>query len=129
MEGGIVRPTPFFGVLPFTQNIFRQPMPENSWPCKTLFWMPLWRRKNEKINVIPSQSTLKYGSENNLWMKGLRGTLCPRLFLFYVRTQFIKLKRHLGHILYSVYPLNLVINITKFVVAKFSDVKMSITKL
>ena len=38
------------GYFPFTHNIFRQPIPENSWPSETL----------------------KYESENRHWVGGLR---------------------------------------------------------
>ena len=37
---------------------------------KLLLRMPLWK-KNEKFSFTPSQSTLKYGSKNRPWPKGL----------------------------------------------------------
>ena len=33
--GGPCTPRPLPWFLPFTQNTIRQPIPENSWPCKT----------------------------------------------------------------------------------------------
>ena len=32
-----IRPPPSLVFLPFTQNIFRQPIPENSWPYKSFY--------------------------------------------------------------------------------------------
>ena len=33
---------------------------------------PTIEKDKKKISFTPSQSTLKYGSENNPWMKGLK---------------------------------------------------------
>ena len=62
-----------YSFLRFTQNIFGQHMPENAWPCKTFCCgCPYEEKKIKKFSVSPSQSTLKYGSENNPWRRGLK---------------------------------------------------------
>ena len=59
--------------LPITQNIFRQTIPENSGPDKTFCCeCPYEKKKKKKFRFTPSQSTLKYGSKNRPWPKGLK---------------------------------------------------------
>ena len=57
--GGAVRPLPWF--LPFTQNIFRQPISDFFTRLK-LFVADANIKKDMKFYII--QSTLKYGYEN-----------------------------------------------------------------
>ena len=83
--GGAVRPSLSF-FLPFTKNIWRQPKPENSWPCKPFCcgcpfekkeeknWstspsehfeilvqkLSMGERVNYKFNAMPQVSTKKY---------------------------------------------------------------------
>ena len=73
--GGAVRPSlPFF--LPFTQNYYEAPIPENSCPGKPFCCgCPYEEKKIKKIILPPSQSTLKYGSENRPWVRGSRNIL------------------------------------------------------
>ena len=48
-------------------------MPENSSPCKTLCCgCPYETKKSINLVLPPSQSTLKYGSENRPWVRGLK---------------------------------------------------------
>ena len=55
MSGGGVHctPPPSLVFLPFTQNIFRQPIPENSWPYKTFYCRCPYEKKNQKIYFYP----------------------------------------------------------------------------
>ena len=57
--GGRCTPPPLPFVLPVTQNYHLTPIPENSCPCK-----PFCCEKSRNLVLPPSQSTLKYGSEN-----------------------------------------------------------------
>ena len=61
--------TMFF--LPLEQNIFRQPIPENTLPYQTFYLEYPYEKKNKKIVLTPYQSTLKYGTKNRPWPKGL----------------------------------------------------------
>ena len=61
-------------LLPFIQNYHEAPIPENSWTCKTF----CCGNKNKKFSFTLSQSTLKYGSENRPWVRGLTYSRLPR---------------------------------------------------
>ena len=67
---GAVRPPPLLRFLPFTQNILRQYLKILDLAKLSVADAPL-KKKESKLSVDPSQSTLKYGPENNPWMKGL----------------------------------------------------------
>ena len=68
-QGGRCRPPSFF--LPVTQNYHEAPIPENSCPCKPFCCGCPYEKKSRNLVLHPSQSTLKYGSENRPCLRGL----------------------------------------------------------
>ena len=63
---GAVRPPPSLGFLPFTQNVFRQTIPEI--PDLSKMFVAdahMKRKKINKFSFTPSQSTFKYRFENS----------------------------------------------------------------
>ena len=85
---GEVRCTPlpplFF--FAFTQNILRQPILKNSWPCKPFcFWCPYEKKKSE-INVLPPLRALwNIGQKPPMEerFKDLRSYWCMRANIFW----------------------------------------------
>ena len=74
--GGAVSPSlPCF--LPFTQDILRQPIPENSWPCKPFCCGCPYEKTNKKCSFTLAQSTLKNWSKNLPCLRGLEWIHCP----------------------------------------------------
>ena len=66
--GGAVGPSlPCF--LPLTQNYLEAPIPENSRPWKPFCCGCPYEKKIRNLVLLPSQITLKYGSENRPWVK------------------------------------------------------------
>ena len=58
-------------LLPFTQYILRQPIPENFWHCKPFCCGCPYEKKNKKFSFTPSKSTLKTRSRNRPCLRGL----------------------------------------------------------
>ena len=60
---------PFF--LPVTQNYHEATIFENVWPCKPFVADAPMKKKSRNLVIPPSQSTLKYSSENRPSSRGL----------------------------------------------------------
>ena len=89
--------TPSLTFCLFTQNILRQPIPENSWPCKPFCCGCPYEKKSKNLVLPPSQSTLKYGSENRPWVRGLKLDLPFPFPLFDcgLRSRVLAIRKHI----------------------------------
>ena len=78
--------------LPFAPNFFRKPIPQNSWPYKTFCCGYPHEKKVNNFTFTPSQSTLKYGSENRLLRKGLKTKKNVMQMIWMMRNGLIYIK-------------------------------------
>ena len=72
-RGALYSPHPLPWYFALQSKYLKVPLPESVYLLK-LFVKDAPKKKNQKNSFTPSQFTLKYGSENRLWVRRLNHT-------------------------------------------------------